>query len=105
MLSQVAGVATFDKPLGTVGSTGGSKDAGLIQHSHTEGVLSAGTTVRVNTDVTDGSADIPTFTGGSRTTSVEGTVASGTNANLPPYYALSFIILIQFYYLKISCSF
>jgi len=75
-----------------VGSTGGSKDADLIQHSHTDSGLTAGKTVRVDTLVEYVGADIPTFTLASGTTSVEGTVASGTNANLPPYYALSFIM-------------
>jgi len=76
-----------------VGSTGGSKDAGLIQHSHTETGVTAGTTVYVDTHVEDTGANVLTLgSGGSLTTSIEGTVASGTNANLPPYYALSFIM-------------
>jgi len=76
-----------------VGSNGGSKDAGLIQHSHTETGVTAGTTVYVDTHVEDTGANVLTLgSGGSLTTSIEGTVASGTNANLPPYYALSFIM-------------
>lgn len=76
-----------------VGSNGGSKDAGLIQHSHTESGITAGTTVYVDTHVEDTGANVLTLgAGGSLTTSIEGTVASGLNANLPPYYALSFIM-------------
>lgn len=67
----------------SVGQTGGSTDAIVVSHTHT---------------ITGGSgsgavATFENFTGASGTavtTSSAG--ASGTNANMPPYYALAFIM-------------
>jgi hypothetical protein len=97
-----------------VAATGGSKDAIVVSHTHT---FSATTStagdhnhnvVRIRNDI-PGSQDgalggysftfldnIPTTTAGSPAHTVSGTTdstgSSGTNANLPPYYALAFIM-------------
>lgn len=67
----------------SVGQTGGSKDAIVVSHSHT---------------ITGGSgsgavATFENFTGASGTAVTTSTAgSSGTNANMPPYYALAFIM-------------
>ena len=78
---------------GSLGASGGDKDAVLISHSHT---LSGGGD---NDDVGD---NVPASdnTGVHSSTSTVGfdaagnssTSQTGTNANLPPYFALAFII-------------
>lgn len=66
-----------------VGATGGSADAIVVAHTHTiTNVASAGAT-------TSFSSTTGTATG---TVTTNSTGASGTNANLPPYYALAFIM-------------
>jgi hypothetical protein len=95
---------------GSATQTGGSKDAIVVSHTHTATVTDAGHTHTVNntggahsgplsnSPVAAGSGFGGTLTmlTGSRTTGI--TVAnstegsSGTNANLPPYYALAFIM-------------
>jgi len=89
-----------------VGATGGSADAIIVSHTHTATVTDAGHTHPYNGPITS-NAGSATGSGGvtadmsSRTTSsaVTGiTVAnsttgtSGTNANLPPYLGINFII-------------
>ena len=69
----------------SVGQTGGSKDAIVVSHTHT-----------VTGQDGSGSGAVTSFptaagaTGTAVTTSSAG--ASGTNANMPPYYALAFIM-------------
>jgi hypothetical protein len=104
----------------TVGASGGSKDAVVVSHNHTlsaSGTTAAngnhqhtvfstgGAPLRVNTGDDgrftgdSGNNEIgPTATAGihDHTVTVTGTTASagnsGTNANLPPYYALCYIM-------------
>jgi microcystin-dependent protein len=87
----------------SVGATGGSKDAIVVSHSHS--INDPGHTHTLAA-VTNGalsiqSQNIPqkpigssTFETNSNTTgiSIQSTGASGTNANLPPYYALCYIM-------------
>lgn len=92
-----------------VGNTGGSKDAVLVSHTHTATVTDPGHTHSINNSTnvlraTSGSNGSnsgtnwrnDTISNNSATTgitvsnSTEG--VSGTNANLPPYYALCYIM-------------
>ena len=93
-----------------VGATGGSADAVVVSHTHTATVTDAGHTHTTGSTggsgsyIGDGGAGgnrtYPTGNGGSvtNTASTGITVAnsttgvSGTNANLPPYYALCYIM-------------
>jgi hypothetical protein len=91
-----------------VGATGGSADAIVVSHTHTATVTDAGHThttgVTGTSILTDmgggGSRTNPSGNGGSVTgTATTGitvanstTGSSGTNANLPPYYALCYIM-------------
>ena len=95
----------------TAGATGGSKDATLVSHTHTAtstvtdpghthlaqfqttngtawGVSSSGVQIQVNTSAQTGSKT----TGITVATSNSTAGSSGTNANLPPYYALAYIM-------------
>lgn len=91
-----------------VAATGGSKDATVIAHTHTatssvsdpghthsytapntgSDYFGAGGNVTDTTASTTGSA----VTGITVSTSIGSTGGSGTNANLPPYYALAYIM-------------
>ena len=90
-----------------VNATGGSADAVLVSHTHTATVTDPGhshtlTNLATFSDaVSGGGITIQTRTNSNNTTatattgitvanSTEG--SSGTNANLPPYYALAFIM-------------
>jgi hypothetical protein len=91
-----------------VGATGGSADAIVVSHTHTATVTDSGHTHTTGTTGTTtvgdgqggGSRVYPTGTGGTTTgTATTGitvanstTGSSGTNANLPPYYALCYIM-------------
>jgi microcystin-dependent protein len=95
-----------------VAATGGSKDAIVVSHSHTGSTNTTGEhTHTYNNDPTATSAVHPTGSGSQNsrgnneavfTTSSSGahahsfttnsTGSSGTNANLPPYYALAYIM-------------
>jgi hypothetical protein len=94
---------------GTASQSGGSKDAIVVEHTHTATVTDPGhshtqTNVRYNNGAVNntvfltGSTGVsaPNYTIPSNTTGI--TVAnstegsSGTDANLPPYYALAFIM-------------
>lgn len=84
-------------------ATGGSADATLVSHNHSSGTLTGPNKVVRTTGNTNGEPNLGgqyqgathqlsmsntvTITG---STSVEG--SSATNANLPPYYALAFIM-------------
>jgi hypothetical protein len=87
-----------------VGATGGSADAIVVSHTHTATVTDPGHSHTVTiTPISDsGGGSPPRMTNsGSTTTSTETTGitvansttgSSGTNANLPPYYALCYIM-------------
>lgn len=84
----------------SVGQTGGSADAIVVSHTHTvtdpghlHNTASTGTGTIVN-DAASGATGASTSTTASATTgiSIQSTGSSGTNANLPPYYALAFIM-------------
>jgi len=91
-----------------VNATGGSADAIVVSHTHTATVTDSGHTHTTGTTgstyIGDGGAGgnrtYPTGNGGSVTgTATTGitvanstTGSSGTNANLPPYYALCYIM-------------
>ena len=98
-----------------VGATGGSADAIVVTHNHTATVTDPGHlhtgvtrnpqgTIRytltgstgVGTNITTGLGDTTSQSTNTATTGVTvanaATGSSGTNANLPPYYALAYII-------------
>jgi hypothetical protein len=93
-----------------VGATGGSKDAVIVSHSHSGSTDSTGAHAHstafysyaqggINSPsyaaTNNGSiGSLPTSSAGahSHTVSVSSTGESGTNKNLPPYYALAFIM-------------
>jgi len=92
-----------------VGSTGGSKDAILVSHNHSTsssvsdpghshtvvalaGSGSKGCTVAAGNRTTVGDTTGIAYTGISVSTSVAAAGSSGTSANLPPYYALCYIM-------------
>ena len=95
-----------------VGGTGGSKDAVVVSHSHSASTNSTGSHTHDVADLPPRINDTDRGTGGSsffsidntgtRTTNSAGTHShtvtvnsagsSGTNANLPPYYALAYIM-------------
>jgi len=84
---------------GSLTQTGGSKDAINVSHSHTASVtdpghvhtggIVAGATYAGGGGIQSGNTG-SSLTGISVSISTEG--SSGTNANLPPYYALAFIM-------------
>lgn len=90
----------------SIGSTGGSKDAIVVSHthsitdpSHTHGLV--GNTVNNGGIPTGLTNSAPSYTGpgggiSAATTgiSVNTTGSSGTNANLPPYLGINFIIKV-----------
>jgi microcystin-dependent protein len=84
-----------------VGDTGGSANAIVVSHTHT--VTDPGhlhTYDKATTTSVQSGTNTPCFVGnsstntGSATTgiSIDSAGASGTNANLPPYYALAYIM-------------
>jgi microcystin-dependent protein len=89
-----------------VGATGGSKDAVVVSHTHTGVASSDGAHSHTANQITDGPLFMGTYisnkTHANRETSRSGAHThsltinsagqSGTNANLPPYYALAFIM-------------
>lgn len=88
-----------------VGGTGGSADAIVVSHTHTASVTDPGHTHSVPSGGQGasnyglggpaGSFSVPQTTGSSTTgisVSNSTTGSSGTNANLPPYYALAYIM-------------
>ena len=98
-----AGVANTNVT-GSLTQTGGSKDAIVVSHTHT--VTDPGHSHQYNRDsldVLDGGpftrrsgtgADVNTTTSSTTGISINSTGSSGTDANLPPYYALAFIMKI-----------
>jgi len=97
-----------------VAATGGSADAITVSHTHTFSATTASDgahthTLLSKTEATAGGGQVPRYSGdgsitnneaiqsaGAHTHTVSGTTAStgssGTNANLPPYYALAYIM-------------
>ncbi len=93
-----------------VGATGGSADAITIAHTHTGTTVSAGDhnhTISLSNQsnqngTVSGGGTVPATSSSTGTTSTAGahthtfttdsTGSSGTNANLPPYYALCYIM-------------
>ena len=87
-----------------VGATGGSADAVVVSHTHTASVTDPGHTHTISyypTYGTDGGPGAQGVQSGTTTTSSSTTGisvsnsttgVSGTNANLPPYYALCYIM-------------
>jgi hypothetical protein len=87
-----------------VGATGGSADAIVVSHTHTATVTDPGHshTVGISTISDSGSGSPPRMTNSGSTTTSTATTgitvansttgSSGTNANLPPYYALCYIM-------------
>lgn len=88
----------------SVGGTGGSADAIVVSHTHTATVTDPGHdhSIRVgvaakntSTGSTGGDNWVEGSTGSATTgisVSISTTGSSGTNANLPPYYALAYIM-------------
>jgi hypothetical protein len=87
-----------------VGATGGSADAIVVSHTHTATVTDPGHshTVGISTISDSGTGSPPRMTNSGSTTTSTATTgitvansttgSSGTNANLPPYYALCYIM-------------
>jgi hypothetical protein len=87
-----------------VGATGGSADAIVVSHTHTATVTDSGHshTVGISTISDSGTGSPPRMTNSGSTTTSTATTgitvanstegSSGTNANLPPYYALCYIM-------------
>lgn len=104
--SDTAGVA-YSTVTGSNTTTGGTKDAIVVSHTHTATVTDpghnhtfSGTLAKTDT-VSGGGITIKTREDGTTTTSTATTGitvanstegSSGTNQNLPPYYALAFIM-------------
>lgn len=83
----------------TVNQTGGSKDAVVVQHTHTTQPHTHTTTGVASTAQVDIDDDATYWYGTQVTTSpatviVNSTGESGVNKNLPPYYALCFIMRV-----------
>jgi hypothetical protein len=84
-----------------VGATGGSADSIVVSHTHTitdpghvHNTTSNGTGAIINASA-NGDNGLSTSTTASATTGITATNSSGTSgtgANLPPYYALAFIM-------------
>lgn len=100
---------------GSPTKTGGTKDAVVVDHTHTMQTAGAHTHDVIVSDngYPDGSGDRtdnyywmdegrsvdetgdhPTSSNGAHTHTIDSTGVSGTNQNLPPYYALAFIMYI-----------
>lgn len=88
-----------------VAATGGSADAIVVSHTHTATVTDPGHAHTFSSTLSDtigGSGSQPGYRGSGTTTtstastgisvSNSSTGSSGTNANLPPYYALAYIM-------------
>jgi microcystin-dependent protein len=91
----------------TVGATGGSADAVVVSHTHTATSTDSGHSHNITASISNSST--PTGPAGASapvqatstasataniTTTINATGVSGTNANLPPYLGINFIIKI-----------
>jgi len=82
-----------------VGATGGSADAIVVSHTHSVSDPGHNHTVGIQTKTLDQNAGSASLAGAGTTAtstaytgiSISSTGSSGTNANLPPYYALCYI--------------
>lgn len=82
-----------------VGATGGSADAIVVSHTHSVSDPGHSHTVGIQTKTLDQNAGSASLAGAGTTAtsssttgiSISTTGSSGTNANLPPYYALCYI--------------
>jgi microcystin-dependent protein len=82
-----------------VGNTGGSADAIVVSHTHSVSDPGHNHTVGIQTKTLDQNAGSASLAGAGTTAtstastgiSISSTGSSGTNANLPPYYALCYI--------------
>lgn len=88
-----------------VAATGGSKDAVVVTHTHTATSIDSGHTHQFTRENTRGNGSAGAEDGGSSfqtdttqtgfaniTTTINSAGESGTNKNLPPYYALAYIM-------------
>lgn len=108
--SDTAGVA-YSTVTGSNTQTGGTKDAGVVTHTHTHTLASVGDhvhTLSSNQAAAPGAGtgfysiqspgggvtSVDTLSAGGHTHSltIDSTGSSGTNQNLPPYYALAYIM-------------
>jgi hypothetical protein len=101
--SDTAGVA-YTTVTGSNTQTGGTKDAIVVSHTHTATVVDPGHAHSYNQPVQSNAANPPGASGsqasatttGSAVTNISVTNAStgssGTDQNLPPYYALAYIM-------------
>lgn len=101
-----SGAVAYSTVTGSNTQTGGTKDAIVVSHTHTASVTDPGHTHTITGAVKDGggttagtmrdldaqfvNATNSNTTGITVSNSTEG--SSGTNQNLPPYYALAFIM-------------
>ena len=82
----------------SLGAAGGSANSTLPAHSHGSGTLSstASSDITASTNALAGSSFAAPSAWSAASASISGSTASegssGTNANLPPYYALAFIM-------------
>jgi len=96
-----SGGAAKTNVTGSYTQTGGTKDAIVVSHTHTATVtdpghnhtstILSGSNVNANPGVQVGSGNTGTATTGI-TVAISTTGSSGTDQNLPPYYALAFIM-------------
>ena len=82
-----------------VGTTGGSKDAIVVSHTHavtdpghSHGVYLNGTGTGAGFNNNNRSYSLPATTTATTGITIAATGQSGTNANMPPYYALCYIM-------------
>jgi len=94
---------------GSTSTNGGSKDAIIVSHSHTATSLDSGHSHNIPSQDDNGGGPSTVISNGGNgtfqqgttnlgtatiTTTIASTGTSGTNANLPPYYALAYIMKI-----------
>jgi microcystin-dependent protein len=101
--SDTAGVA-YTTVTGSNTQTGGTKDAIVVSHTHTASVSDPGHAHSYNQPVQSNAANPPGASGSQASSTTTGTAvtnlsvtnastgSSGTDQNLPPYYALAFIM-------------
>lgn len=82
-----------------VGTTGGSKDAIVVSHTHTvtdpghsHGVYINGAGAGAGFNNNNRSYSLPATTSATTGITIAAAGQSGTNANMPPYYALCYIM-------------
>lgn len=82
-----------------VGTTGGSKDAIVVSHTHTvtdpghsHGVYINGAGTGAGFNNNNRSYSLPATTSATTGITIAAAGQSGTNANMPPYYALCYIM-------------